>query len=89
MANKRRSPNEIDLAVYMERLDTYIITQNNLNETLCKSLDRMNSELDDLRTWRIKIYGAKAVMLFTGILFAHAAVVLGAVAGLIRMRIGV
>ena len=62
---------------------------NNLNDTLCKTLDRMNSELDDLRAWRTRIYGAKSVILFTGILFAHAAVVLGAVAGLIRMRLGV
>ena len=89
MTTNRQVPNEIDLAVYMERLDTYIVTQSNLNETLCKSLDRMNSELDDLRAWRTKIYGAKSVILFTGILFAHAAVVLGTVAALIRMRIGV
>ena len=89
MTTKRQPPNEVDLAVYMERLDTYIVTQNNLNDTLCKTLDRMNSELDDLRAWRTKLYGAKSVILFTGILFAHAAVVLGAVAGLIRMRLGV
>ena len=89
MAIKRQPPNEVDLAVYMERLDTYIVTQSTLNETLCRSLDRINSELDDLRAWRTRIYGAKSVILFTGILFAHAAVVLGAVTGLIRMRIGV
>ena len=89
MTTKRQPPNEVDLAVYMERLDTYIVTQNNLNDTLCKTLDRMNSELDDLRAWRTRIYGATSVILFTGILFAHAAVVLGAVAGLIRMRLGV
>ena len=89
MAIKRQPPNEVDLAVYMERLDTYIVTQSTLNETLCRSLDRINSELDDLRAWRTRIYGAKSVIIFTGILFAHAAVVLGAVAGLIRMRIGV
>ena len=89
MTTNRQIPNEIDLAVYMERLDTYIVTQSNLNETLCKSLERMNSELDDLRAWRTKIYGAKSVILFTGILFAHAAVILGTVATLIRMRIGV
>ena len=89
MTNKKQRLNEIDLAVYMERLDTYIITQNNLNETLCQSLERMNSELDDLRAWRTKIYGAKSVIIFTVILFTHATVVLGAIAGLIRMRLGV
>ena len=79
----------IDLAVYMERLDTYIATQSTLNETLCKSLDKVNNELEDLRSWRNRIYGARALALFTGILFAHATVVLGAVLGLIRLRIGV
>ena len=37
MTTKRQPPNEVDLAVYMERLDTYIVTQNNLNDTLCKT----------------------------------------------------
>tara|TARA_R110002020_G_scaffold136412_1_gene304205 strand:+ start:1374 stop:1637 length:264 start_codon:yes stop_codon:yes gene_type:complete len=87
MAKKR--PTEIDLAVYMERLDTYITTQSNLNDTLCKGLDKVNEGLDDLKDWRTRIYGGKAVILFTGILFAHAAIVLAAVVGIIRLRLGV
>ena len=79
----------IDLAVYMERLDTYIVTQSNLNETLCKSLDKVNDELDDLRSWRNKMYGAKSIAIITGILFAHATVVLGAILAIIRLRLGV
>jgi hypothetical protein len=76
----------IDLAVYMERLDTYIATQSTLNETLCRGLDKVNDELEDLRAWRHKMYGAKALAVFTGILFAHATVILGAVLGIIRLR---
>ena len=86
MASEKAS---IDLAVYMERLDTYIATQSTLNETLCRGLDKVNEELDDLRSWRNKLYGAKALVVFTGILFAHATFVLGAVLGLIRLKFGV
>ena len=89
MASKKQENFSIDLAVYMERLDTYIATQSNLNETLCKSLDKVNEELDDLRSWRNKMYGAKAIAIFAGILFAHATVVLGAILGIIRLRWGV
>lgn len=85
----KQQQTSIDLAVYMERLDTYIVTQSNLNETLCKSLDKVNNELDDLRSWRNKMYGAKSIAIFTGILFAHATVVLGAILAIIRLRLGV
>ena len=90
MASKQKGTNiSIDLAVYMERLDTYIATQSTLNETLCRGLDKVNEELEDLRSWRSKMYGAKSLAVFAGILFAHATVVLGAVLGLIKLRIGV
>ena len=90
MASKKQKESlSIDLAVYMERLDTYIATQSNLNETLCKSLDKVNEELDDLRSWRNKMYGAKSVAVFAGILFAHATIVLGAMLGILRLRWGV
>jgi len=88
-SRKQQESLSIDLAVYMERLDTYISTQSTLNETLCRSLDKVNDELDDLRSWRNKMYGAKAVAIFAGILFAHATVVLGAILGIIRLRWGV
>ena len=84
----KKQQTSIDLAVYMERLDTYIATQSNLNETLCKSLDKVNDELDDLRSWRNKMYGAKSITVFTGILFAHATVVLGAILAIIQLRLG-
>lgn len=75
----------IDLAVYMERLDTYIATQSKLNETLCSRMERIDEDLDKLKEWRGKMYGAKALALLTGILFAHAAVVMVAVVALIEV----
>ena len=66
----------IDLAVYMERLDTYIATQSQLNETLCNRLESLDSELDDLRDWRSRFYGAKSLMFLMGILLANGAAVI-------------
>ena len=66
----------IDLAVYMERLDTYIATQSQLNETLCSRLESLDSELEDLRDWRSRFYGAKSLMFLMGILLAHGAAVI-------------
>lgn len=76
---------DVNLAVYMERLDTYIETQEKLNTTLCQGLERVHDELDELKHWRTKFYGAKSLALLTGILFGHAAVVMAAVVGLITL----
>jgi hypothetical protein len=80
--NKMADTNDqitIDLAVYMERLDTYIATQSQLNETLCNRLESLDSELDDLRDWRSRFYGAKSLMFLMGILLAHGAAVIASV----------
>lgn len=69
----------------MERLDTYIETQEKLNTTLCRGLERVHDELDELKHWRTRFYGAKSLALLTGILFGHAAVVMAAVVGLITL----
>jgi len=50
----------IDLAVYMERLDTYIATQSRLNESLCNRLEQITDDLYEIKEWRTKFYGAKA-----------------------------
>tara|TARA_Y100000034_G_C6653081_1_gene285962 strand:+ start:256 stop:513 length:258 start_codon:yes stop_codon:yes gene_type:complete len=76
---------DVNLAVYMERLDTYIETQEKLNTTLCQGLERVHDELDELKHWRTRFYGAKSLALLTGILFGHAAVVMAAVVGLITL----
>ena len=52
------SDNSLDLAVYMERLDTYIATQSKLNETLCNRMERITDDLYELKEWRTKFYGA-------------------------------
>ena len=75
----------VDLAVYMERLDTYIATQSKLNETLCNRMERLDEDLEQLKEWRGKMYGAKALAVLTGILFAHAGVVMAAVVALIEV----
>ncbi len=69
----------IDLAVYMERLDAYIATQSQLNETLCSRLESLDSELEDLRDWRSRFYGAKSLMFLMGILLAHGAAVIASI----------
>ena len=75
---------EINLAVYMERLDSYIETQSTLNNTLCASLEKVNEELDDIKMWRSLIYGAKAVAIGLGILILHTSAVMGSFVALIN-----
>ena len=75
----------IDLAVYMERLDTYIATQSRLNESLCTRLEQITDDLYEIKEWRTKFYGAKALALLVGILFAHAGVVMAAVVALVNL----
>ena len=85
--NPTKNPDAVvvDLAVYMERLDTYIATQRKLNETLCNRMERLDEDLEQLKEWRSKMYGAKALAVLTGILFAHAGVVMAAVVALIEV----
>ena len=78
-------PTDVNLAVYMERLDSYISTQGKWNETLCEGMEKVNRELDELKTWRTKFYGAKSLALLTMVLFGHAAVVMGTVIGIVKL----
>ena len=75
---------KINLAVYMERLDTYIENQNVLNQTLGSSIDSINNSLDEVRIWRSKIYGAKTVVIALGVLVLHTSVVMGSFVALIN-----
>ena len=54
---------EVKVAVYMERLDAYIETSTELNRTLVTGLERVNNELDELKHWRTKFYGAKTLVM--------------------------
>jgi len=75
---------EVKVAVYMERLDAYIETSTELNRTLVAGLERVNDELDELKHWRTKFYGAKTLLMMLFAMFAHAGVVLAAVVGILN-----
>tara|TARA_R110000824_G_scaffold3331_4_gene15777 strand:+ start:988 stop:1251 length:264 start_codon:yes stop_codon:yes gene_type:complete len=79
-----KASTDINLAVYMERLDSYIANQATLNETLCLRLEKHGEELDEIQSWRTKFYGAKWVTGALGILALHTTVVLTAILGMIR-----
>ena len=66
---------ELNLAVYMERLDSYIETQSQLNQTLCIRLEALDSELEDLSGWRSRFYGAKSLLMLMGFMLVHGAAV--------------
>jgi len=84
MAQGTKIDTEINLAVYMERLDAYIENQNVLNQTLGSSIDSINNSLDEVRIWRSKIYGAKTVVIALGVLVLHTSVVMGSFVALIN-----
>tara|TARA_R110000737_G_C14166827_1_gene410629 strand:+ start:204 stop:467 length:264 start_codon:yes stop_codon:yes gene_type:complete len=81
---KEQQLSEINLAIYMERLDSYIETQSALNVTLCNSLARVTSELTDIKMWRSQIYGAKAITIALGVLILHTSAVMGSFVALIN-----
>ena len=72
----------VKLAVYMERLDSYIESQTRLNDTLCARFEEMGDELDEIKHWRTKLYGAKSASVVLGAIFVHSAVVLGSLIGI-------
>ena len=84
MTQSTKTNTEINLAVYMERLDTYIENQNILNQTLGSSIDSVNNSLDEVRMWRSKIYGGKTVVIALGVLVLHTSVVMGSFVALIN-----
>ena len=84
MAQGTKIDTEINLAVYMERLDAYIENQNVLNQPLGSSIDSINNSLDEVRIWRSKIYGAKTVVIALGVLVLHTSVVMGSFVALIN-----
>ena len=59
---------DVTLAVYTERLDGYISGQNKLNTTLVESLDKLNTEVNDLQDWKHRVHGAKSGSIAMGCL---------------------
>ena len=68
---------QVNLAVYMERLDSYISSQNALNENLSKNLEKVETKVDDISQWRNKMYGMKSILLAIGVLIVHTSAIMG------------
>jgi len=82
MATRPDTELDVKLAVYMERLDSYIESQTRLNEAICQRYEKIDEELDEIKQWRTKIYGAKSALFVVGAIFIHSAVVLGSLIGI-------
>ena len=67
----------INLAVYMERLDNYIASQTIINETISNTLNSLHTQMDEMNTWRSKVYGAKSGILAIAFLVLHTSAVMG------------
>ena len=77
---------DVTLAVYTERLDGYISGQNKLNTTLVESLDKLNTEVNDLQDWKHRVHGAKSGSIAMGVLVFHTVIILGAMTGIVSWR---
>jgi hypothetical protein len=76
----------VNLAVYMERLDSYISSQNALNENLSKNLEKVETKVDDISQWRSKMYGMKSILLAIGVLIVHTSAVMGSFVAIININ---
>ena len=76
---------EVNLAVYMERLDSYINKQTDINTSLKESLDNANEHISDINDCRTKIYGARVLMIALGVIALHTTAILGSIAAMINL----
>lgn len=74
----------VKLAIYMERLDNYIQSQTALNESICRNLANIEEDLQDVRTWRTKMYGIKTGAIALGLLVLHTSAVMGSFVAILR-----
>ena len=74
---------DVKLAVYTERLDRYIETQESLNERLVGSIEKLNTNVESLQGWRSRVYGARTGLVAVGILVTHTVIVLGSLVALV------
>ena len=77
---------QVNLAVYMERLDSYISSQNALNKNLSKNLEKVETKVDDISQWRSKMYGMKSILLAIGVLIVHTSAVMGSFVAIININ---
>ena len=68
----------------MERLDSYISSQNALNENLSKNLEQVETKVNDISQWRSKMYGMKSILLAIGLLIVHTSAVMGSFVAIIN-----
>ena len=83
MANK---DTQLNLAVYMERLDSYISSQNTLNEKLSLNLEKVEMKVDNISQWRNKIYGMKSILLAFGLLIVHTSAIMGSFMAIVNFN---
>ena len=76
----------MNLAVYMEGLDSYISSQNALNENLSKNLEKVETKVDYISQWRSKMYGMKSILLAIGVLIVHTSAVMGSFVAIININ---
>jgi hypothetical protein len=74
----------ITLAVYMERLDGYIEGQTKLNDALYVKMEKLDADVEEIKLWRTRFYGAKSALLVMGAVCVHTAVVLGSLIGIMN-----
>ena len=84
MATPTSDDLDVKLAVYMERLDSYIDSQNKLNEQLCSKLESLDSNIDEIYEWKSKLTGMKSAYLGVGLLFIHTIAVMGGLTALFK-----
>ena len=77
---------QVNLADSMERLDSYISSQNALNENLSKNLEKVETKVDDISQWRSKMYGMKSILLAIGVLIVHTSAVMGSFVAIININ---
>tara|TARA_R110000744_G_scaffold52825_5_gene113026 strand:- start:2267 stop:2533 length:267 start_codon:yes stop_codon:yes gene_type:complete len=85
MARNAIEKTEVNLAVYMERLDSYIDKQTNINASLNAHLQNVNTQISDINLWRNRVYGAKALAIAFGVITIHTAAILGSIAAMINL----
>ena len=81
---KKVSSSDINLAVYMERLDAYIASQTALNNTLVAGLETVQTQIMEMDNWRNRMYGAKTIVIAFGVLILHTSAVMGGFFALIN-----
>jgi len=73
---------DVKLAVYAERLDRYIETQEALNKSLVSSHKSLQQDVTEMKEWRSKIYGVKTGLIAVGFLLIHLVVIIGTLTGI-------